>query len=99
MTSKLSITVVGGALSTVFAATYVVCVSFGLLSGPAMMSTMSPAIGMMSVGLGWTVGGILIGLVTSVLFGFWIAVIFVPVYNYLQERETVADASKTIRSR
>jgi hypothetical protein len=99
MTSKLSITVVGGAVSAVIVATYAVCVLFGLLSGPAMMSTMSPSIGMMSVGLGWSIVGILIGLVTSILVGFWIAVIFVPVYNYLQERETAADPSTTTLSR
>jgi hypothetical protein len=99
MTSKLSITVVGGAVSAVIVATYAVCVLFGLLSGPSMMSRIGPAIGMMSMGLGWTVVGILIGLVTSVLLGFWIAVIFVPVYNYLQERETAVDPSTTTLSR
>jgi hypothetical protein len=48
---------------------------------------MGPAIGMMSLGLGWTAPGFVIGLITAVVLAFWVAVIFVPVYNYLQERE------------
>jgi hypothetical protein len=45
--------------------------------------------GMMgATGFGWSIAGFVLGLVWAVVIGFYIAAVFVPVYNFLQHRET-----------
>ena len=41
-------------------------------------------------GFAWNATGMLIGLVETVFYGYYIAVIFVPVYNYLHRQEMVS---------
>ncbi len=42
-------------------------------------------------GFSWSATGFLIGLFWMVIYGFYVAVIFVPVYNYLQRREVITE--------
>lgn len=86
----LSIITVGLSLGTLFAVSYVLCVLFDLIfPGWAMYQVWQRLL----PGFSWSVGGFLIGLVETVLYGFYIAVIFLPVYNYLHRREVAAEDS------
>jgi hypothetical protein len=79
----LSIKTVGLALSALFTVSYVLCVLFDLVfPGWAMYQVWQGLL----PGFSWSAVGFLIGLVETVLYGFYIAVIYVPVYNYLQRR-------------
>ena len=44
-------------------------------------------------GFSWTWGGVLLGLVESVLYGLLVAVIFVPLYNYFSRRAVAEEAT------
>jgi hypothetical protein len=102
----LSIKVVGLALSALFGVTYVLVVLFCALVGlfaPAsgMMTTsymMSNALQAAMPGFGWHVAGFVIGLVLTIVYGFYIAVTFVPVYNFLQRREAQSIAESAQRT-
>jgi hypothetical protein len=102
MRSRLSIAVVGLSVSAVLAVTYglafLACaLTDSLFPGTGMMSGTDMMAGVMQPmpGLGWSVVGFVIGLVLAVVGGFYIAVIYVPVYNYLQGRAERRDARAT----
>ena len=81
---SLSIRTVGLALTALFAVTYVLCVLFDLfIPGWAMSSTWS----VMFPGFARSVAGFFIGLAETVIYSFYIAVVFVPVYNILHHLE------------
>lgn len=80
----LRIRTVGIALAAVVGITYTLCVVWDLLL-PA--SAMHPAWHALLPGFTWSIGGIVLGLVELVLYSFWAAVLFVPIYNALQRRE------------
>ena len=80
----LSIKTVGLSLSVLFAVSYALCLLFDLIfPGWAMYQVWQQLL----PGFSWSAVGFLIGLVETVVYGFYIAVIFVPVYNYLRRRE------------
>ena len=79
----LRITTVGTALSVLFAAAYAVCLAWTALAGGAMYQSMQQVF----PGFGWSIGGVVLGLGESVLYGFFAAAVFVPTYNYLRRRE------------
>lgn len=84
----LSIKTVGVSLCTLFVVSYVLCVIFDLVfPGWAMYQVWQRLL----PGFGWSAVGFLIGLVETVLYGFYIAVIYVPVYNYLQRRSETTE--------
>lgn len=88
----LSIKTVGLGLGTLFVVSYVLCLLFDLVfPGWAMYQVWQGLL----PGFSWSAAGLLIGLVETVLYGFYIAVIYVPVYNYLQRRETAAELAQT----
>jgi ABC-type transporter Mla maintaining outer membrane lipid asymmetry permease subunit MlaE len=80
----LSIKTVGLSLSALFLVTHILCALLALLFPGGVMQQFWQG---MFPGVGWSIVGFLIGVVWSVVFGFYIAVIFVPVYNYLHRRE------------
>ncbi len=85
----LRIRTVGLSLSALIAVTYVVCVVWDLVfPGWAMYEVWQR----LFPGFGWSAVGLLVGLVESVVYGFYAAVIFVPVYNYLSRRDEAAEA-------
>ncbi len=75
----------GHALSLFLAITYVLCVLWGLLV-PADLE-MNPAWARFLPGFEWlTWRGFFIGLVESYLYGWYIAVVFVPLYRVFLRR-------------
>jgi hypothetical protein len=102
MRSTLSISVVGLSVSAVLAVTYVLaflaCALAALFfPGTGMMlgaDMMAGAIQTMP-GFGWSAVGFVIGLVLTVIVGFYIAAIYVPVYNYLHDRAERHEARAT----
>ncbi|MDE3074850.1 MAG: hypothetical protein KGJ86_05430 [Chloroflexota bacterium] len=84
MMNSLRIRTVGLALTALLAVTYVLCVLFDLaIPGWAMYRVWQ----VLFPGFGWSVAGFLIGLVETAIYGFYVAVVFVPVYNYLHRKE------------
>lgn len=83
--SKLYILPIGHSLSLFLAITFVVCVLFGLIAPEKfeMHKAWSPLL----PGFVWlTPMGFLIGLVEAYLYGWYIAVVFVPIHNFIQTR-------------
>jgi len=92
MKNSLSITVVGLSLTVLFAVTYVLAVAFCILfawlsPGYGMMTATDSVSNMMQTalpGFGWNVVGFVTGLVLTAVYGFYVALVFVPAYNYFQ---------------
>lgn len=85
----LSIKVVGLSLSAILAVSYVLCLVWDqVFPGWAMYQIWQGLL----PGFSWSAVGLLIGLVETVIYGFYVAVIFVPVYNYLHRRKVAAGA-------
>ncbi len=88
----LSIKTVGLSLGTLFAVSYVLCVIFDLVFPNWAMYQVWQGL---LPGFSWSAVGFVIGLAWTVIYGFYIAVIFVPVYNYLQQREGTAELKQS----
>ncbi len=82
--SKMRIKPVGHALSLFIAISFVACVVWGLLTPlPMHMHTAWEAL---LPGFTWlSPSGFVIGLVESYLYGWWIALIYVPLYNWFSK--------------
>ncbi len=86
--TTLRIKAVGLSLSALFAITYVLCVIWDLvLPGWAMYQVWQR----LFPGFSWSAAGLLIGLFETVVYGFYAAAVFVPVYNYVHRREMAAE--------
>ena len=81
---RLSISVLGNSLGLFFAITFALCVLFDLiLPGYAMNQVWSP----LFPGFVWlTWSGFVIGLVESFAYGWYAAIILVPLYNFFAAR-------------
>lgn len=80
----LSIKTVGLSLSTLFAVSYALCLIFDMaLPNWAMYQVWQGLL----PGFSWSAVGFFIGLFWTIIYGFYIAVIFVPVFNYLHRQE------------
>lgn len=85
---ELSIKAVGLSLGALFAITYLLCVIWDLIfPGWAMYQVWQR----LFPGFGWSTVGLLVGLVEAVVYGFYAAVVFVPIYNYLHRRELAVE--------
>ncbi|HER27169.1 MAG TPA: hypothetical protein ENI69_08675 [Rhodospirillales bacterium] len=82
--SRLSISVLGNSLGAFFAVTLGLCVLFDLIfPGYAMNQVWSP----LFPGFVWlTWSGFVIGLVESFAYGWYAAIILVPLYNFFASR-------------
>jgi len=82
--SYTRITPVGMALGTLLAVSFVLCVIFGLLfPGATMYQVWLPLL----PGVNWiSWPSVLLGLIESFAYGWYIAVIFVPVLNYFTKK-------------
>ncbi len=88
---RLSIKTVGLSLGIFFAVSYVLCIIWDLVfPGWAMYQLWQGLL----PGFSWSAVGLLIGLVETALYGFYVAVIFVPVYNYLHRHQETTEASR-----
>ena len=84
MTNKISVGAVGNASSIFLVITYSLCIGFDLVfPGHAMYEAWQKLL----PGFEWlTLQGFLIGLVESYAYGWYFAVIWVPLYNYFSSR-------------
>lgn len=79
-TSKLSISSVGMSLGLFLAITFTFCVAFDLLF-PAY--AMNSSWGALLPGFEWlSLASFIIGLIQTFLYGWYIAIVFVPIYNW-----------------
>ena len=83
---RLTIYAVGMSTGIFLAISFVLCVGFGLIF-PAM--TMYQAWLPLLPGFAWiSLTSFIIGLVEAFAYGWFIAVLFVPLFNYFSERAT-----------
>lgn len=76
---------VGHALSLFLAITFVICVTWGLVTPMSMH--MHGAWESLLPGFHWiTFSTFLIGLVEAYLYGWYVAVVFVPLYSFFSKR-------------
>jgi hypothetical protein len=83
-TTQLSIVPLGLSLSSFFAITYVLCVLYGLVLSDAGMHQLLAAMLPGFTWLTWT--SFFIGLIWSIAFGWYVAVVFAPLYNFFAGR-------------
>jgi len=83
---KIQIKVLGNSLGLFIAITFALCVIFDLvLPEYAMNRVWSP----LFPGFSWlSWGSFLIGLIESFAYGWYIALLFAPIYNFLQARSS-----------
>ena len=82
--TTLRIKTVGLSLSALFAASYVLCVIWDLIFPNWAMYQVWQGL---FPGFSWSATGLFIGLVETVFYGFYVAIIIVPIYNYLYRRD------------
>lgn len=84
-------------LGSFFSITYVVCIAWGLLV-PSTVATSHRFLSVLLPGFEWlTFRSFLLGLVESILYGVYTAVVFAPLYNLftrLNEREVRAPTAQ-----
>ena len=82
----LNIKVVSWSLGIFMAITFTLCVLYGLIV-PQRLHGMSDFLEAVLPAFRWlTFGGFLLGIVESFLYGAYIGIVFVPIYNFLSKR-------------
>lgn len=85
----LNIRVVSWSLGVFMAITFILCVLYGLIV-PQRLHGMSDFLEAVLPAFRWlTFGGFLLGIVESFLYGAYIGIVFVPIYNFLSKRISV----------
>ena len=81
MATRLSIARLGNALGLFLAALFVLCVAWdGIVPRQAMRSVLAPALPWFD----WlSAGDFFLGLVEALLYGWILAVLFVPIWNWI----------------
>lgn len=81
---RLTIRGTGLALGLFFAVTFSLCILWGMLL-PGLHARGVPILEGILPGFTWlTPGSILLGLVEAFLYGFYVALVFVPLFNYFE---------------
>ena len=81
----LNIRVVSWSLGIFMAITFILCVLYGLVV-PQRLHGMSDFLEAVLPAFRWmTFGGFLLGVVESFLYGAYIGIVFVPIYNFLNK--------------
>ena len=81
---RLSIVPVGLSLGTFFVITYLLCILFGLLVSVQGIHQLLP---MLLPGFTWlTWPSFLLGLVWVFAYGWYVAIVFAPIYNFFAAR-------------
>ena len=79
-TSRMSVFPLGMSIATFFAITYILCISYGVLVSSQGMHQLFP---MVLPGFQWiTWSSFLLGLVLVFAYGWCVALVFVPIYNF-----------------
>jgi len=82
----LNIKVVSWSLGIVTSFSYMLCVIYGLIV-PERLHGMKAFLEAVLPAFKWlTFGGFLLGLAESFLYGVYIGLVFVPVYNFINKR-------------
>ena len=90
----LNLKVVTWSLGLFTAVSFVACVIYGLVVPPSLH--MGQALEAVLPAFKWlTLGGFLLGLAESFLYGVYAGLVFVPIYNALSRRWTTGDGHGT----
>jgi len=82
----LNIRVVSWSFGLFLSFSYILCVLYGLVV-PERLHGMSQFLEMVLPAFKWlTFGGFILGLIESFLYGAYIGIVFVPIYNFLSRR-------------
>lgn len=81
---RMAIVPIGLSLGLFFVITYVLCVLFGLLVSEQGMHQLLPMLFPGFVWITWT--SFLVGLVWAFGYGWYVALVFVPLYNLFASR-------------
>lgn len=82
----LKMRVISWSLGIFMSFTFILCVLYGLVV-PQRLHGMSYFLEAALPGFKWlTFGGFIIGLIESFLYGAYIGVVFVPIYNFINKR-------------
>ena len=82
----LSMRIVSWSSGIFTAFTFILCVLYGLVV-PERLHGMSAFLEMMLPAFKWlSFGGFILGLIESFLYGAYIGVVFVPIYNFVSRR-------------
>ena len=82
----LNVRVVSWSLGIFMAITFILCILYGLIV-PQRLHGMSDFLEAVLPAFRWlTFGGFLLGIVESFLYGAYIGIVFVPIYNFLSKR-------------
>ena len=82
----LSVKIVSWSLGLFTAVSFILCVLYGLLV-PERLHGMSAFLEMMLPAFRWlTFWGFVLGLVESFLYGVYVGLVFVPIYNFINRR-------------
>ena len=82
----LNIRVVSWSLGIFFVISYMLCVLYGLIV-PERLHGMSGFLEAVLPAFKWlTFGGFVLGLVESFLYGVYIGIVFVPIYNFINRK-------------
>ena len=85
----LNVRVVSWSLGIFMAITFILCILYGLIV-PQRLHGMSDFLEAVLPAFRWlTFGGFLLGIVESFLYGAYIGIVFVPIYNFLSKRISV----------
>ncbi len=82
----LKVTVVSWSLGIFATFTYILCVIYGLVV-PQRLHGMALFLEAVLPAFKWlTIGGFLLGLVESFIYGAYIGIVFMPIYNFISRR-------------
>ena len=82
----LNIRIVSWSLGIFTAFTFILCVLYGLVV-PEKLHGMVEFLEMILPAFRWlTFGGFILGLIESFLYGAYIGIVFVPIYNFLSRK-------------
>ena len=82
----LNIRVISWSLGIFTAFTFILCVLYGLVV-PEKLHGMAEFLEMILPAFRWlTFGGFILGLIESFLYGAYIGIVFVPIYNFLSRK-------------
>ena len=87
----LNTRVVSWSLVLFLSFSYILCVIYGLVV-PQRLHGMSAFLEMVLPAFKWlTFGGFVLGLIESFLYGAYIGIVFVPIYNYVSRKCKVSE--------
>jgi len=82
----LKMRVVSWSLGLFFAISFILCVLYGLVVPPRLHG-MSAFLEAVLPAFKWlTLGGFILGLIESFLYGAYIGIVFVPIYNFINKK-------------